>query len=134
MDIDNIRFTAINSGLGLKSPKSKSPAVPTEDVIQKVSFTTFQREIARPKVSGIQEYWLIENLIKSTCAEILDTLFISLFFTLLCLMASWQLGTWILNANVFLGYGLLWVAIYSFYFSFFKHFKLPSPGKMMIFK
>lgn len=133
MDLDNIQFRAIDSGLGFHP----SPAPPKKEI---PIFVPKRVVVEKPKESNVREFVILKKFTKSTFAFVLDHVFIFILFGLLCIIAYWQcgidtIGAWktsFKNDPVFILHLLLFLVLYSFYFLFFRQFKSPSLGEWLI--
>jgi len=145
-DFESIDFTAISSPLGLDEPLPHSD-ITTSD-LEPPPFKTKQPVTATVRTSPPKKqnkfFGLLVSFISNLTAFLLDHISIGLFFLLLCSVPYLLLGmpqNVSLYAFVFypgqelilIVYSALLLITYSFYYLFFKQFKTPTLGKLIIF-
>jgi len=137
-ELDQIEFTAISPGLGLKEPelvprdipKMVKPPLPKEHSVSAI------HQPARPKRPSH-----IAQIVKFFMSLLLDHCSIALFYGLLCGVSALTLRisgyeAWLqffFDDIALLIHLMVLVVIYGFYFLFFKQFKIPTLGRLMIF-
>lgn len=127
-----IEFTPLTSGLGIRSSITV-----TQKPIQTKTPPQIFNKTPRPSLTKEKETSFFQ---RKWLALALDHLLILLCITLCSFLVYWQSNiktlnewkalvaqTWILPL-----YGCLWFTYASFYFMFFKQFKIPSPGKKLL--
>jgi len=145
-DFESIDFTAISSPLGLDEPLPHSDITATD--LEPPPFKTKHHVTAPVRTSPPKKQnkflgFLISS-ISNLSAFMLDHISIGLFFILLCAVPYFLLGlpqnislyAFIFHPGqelILIVYGALLLITYSFYYLFFKQFKTPTLGKLIIF-
>lgn len=123
-ELGPIEFKALDEGLGIHPSAfklSRPTQKKTSPQILKAPFSPLESK---------SSYTFLSFL--------LDELFILFFFSLLCGLASWQLGiqelqawlSFVSQGTILFFHFLLFMMISLFYFLFFNQFKIPSLGEL----